>query len=57
MTESSSATESTARPEEMSALTMIRGHLQHSDFSEQQNEGRIFGGNDQLPRDEDCNAI
>jgi monoamine oxidase len=44
------ATESTARPEEMSALTMIRGHLQHSDFSEQQNEGRIFGGNDQLPK-------
>jgi monoamine oxidase len=44
------ATESTARPEEMSALTMIRGHLQHTDFSEQQNEGRIFGGNDQLPK-------
>ena len=34
----------------MSALTMIRGHLQHSDFSEQQDEGRIFGGNDQLPK-------
>ncbi len=44
------ATESTARPEEMSALTMLRGHLHHSDFSEQQNEGRILGGNDQLPK-------
>ena len=44
------ATESTARPEEMSALTMLRGHLQHSDFSEQQDEGRILGGNDQLPK-------
>lgn len=44
------ATEQTARPEEMSALNMIKGHLQQTDFSEVQNEGRIFGGNDQLPK-------
>ncbi|MCI0601680.1 FAD-dependent oxidoreductase [bacterium] len=44
------ATESTALPEQMSALTMVRSHLQQSDFSEQQNEGRILGGNDQLPK-------
>lgn len=44
------ATESTAKPEEMSALTMVKGNLHHSDFSEVQNEGRILGGNDQLPK-------
>ena len=44
------ATEETARPEQMSALSMIRGHLQQSGFSELQDEGRIFGGNDQLPK-------
>lgn len=44
------ATESTARPEEMSALTMIKSNLHHSDFSEVQDEGRILGGNDQLPK-------
>jgi len=44
------ATESTARPEEMSALSMIKGNLHHSDFSEVQDEGRILGGNDQLPK-------
>lgn len=44
------ATEETARPEQMSALSMIRSHLQQSAFSEVQDEGRIFGGNDQLPK-------
>ena len=44
------ATESTALPEEMSALSLIKGDLRHADFSEVQNEGRIFGGNDQLPK-------
>ena len=44
------ATESTARPEEMSALTMIKSNMHHSDFSEVQDEGRILGGNDQLPK-------
>lgn len=44
------ATEETARPEEMSALSMLRSHLKQTAFSELQNEGRILGGNDQLPR-------
>jgi monoamine oxidase len=44
------ATEETARPEEMSALSMLRSHLRQTAFSELQNEGRIFGGNDQLPK-------
>jgi monoamine oxidase len=44
------ATEETARPEEMSALSLIKSHLRQSNFSEVQNEGRIFGGNDQLPK-------
>lgn len=44
------ATEETARPEEMSALSMIRGHVRKANFTELQNEGRIFGGNDQLPK-------
>ncbi len=44
------ATEETARPEEMSALSLIKHHLSQSTFSEVQNEGRIFGGNDQLPK-------
>jgi len=43
------ATEETARPEEMSALSMLRSHLRQNAFSELQDEGRIFGGNDQLP--------
>jgi monoamine oxidase len=43
------ATEETARPEEMSALSVIRSNLHRSGFTEQQNEGRILGGNDQLP--------
>ncbi len=42
------ATESTARPHEMSALAMVRSHRRS--FSEDTDEGRILGGNDQLPR-------
>jgi monoamine oxidase len=42
------ATESTARPHEMSALSMVRS-LRRS-FSEDTDEGRILGGNDQLPK-------
>jgi monoamine oxidase len=41
------ATESTARPHEMSALHMVRSHRRS--FSEDTDEGRILGGNDQLP--------
>jgi monoamine oxidase len=44
------ATEETARPEQLSALGMVLGHARASEFSEQQDEGRIFGGNDQLPK-------
>jgi monoamine oxidase len=42
------ATESTARPHEMSALAMVRSHRRS--FSEDTDEGRILGGNDQLPK-------
>jgi monoamine oxidase len=42
------ATESTARPHQMSALSMVRS-LRRS-FSEDTDEGRILGGNDQLPK-------
>jgi monoamine oxidase len=42
------ATESTARPHEMSALHMVRSHRRS--FSENTDEGRILGGNDQLPK-------
>jgi len=42
------ATESTARPREMSALAMVRSHRRS--FSENTDEGRILGGNDQLPK-------
>jgi monoamine oxidase len=42
------ATESTARPHEMSALAMVRSHRRS--FSENTDEGRILGGNDQLPK-------
>lgn len=42
------ATESTARPHEMSALHMVRSHRRS--FSEDTDEGRILGGNDQLPK-------
>ncbi len=44
------ATEATARPHEMSALGMIRSHSRASGFNEDVDEGRIFGGNDQLPK-------
>lgn len=42
------ATESTARPQEMSALHLVRSHRRS--FSEDTDEGRILGGNDQLPK-------
>ncbi len=42
------ATESTARPYEMSALTMVRS--MRRSFNEDTDEGRILGGNDQLPK-------
>ncbi len=42
------ATESTARPHQMSALAMVRSHRRS--FSEDTDEGRILGGNDQLPK-------
>jgi monoamine oxidase len=42
------ATETTARPHDMSALAMVRSHRRS--FSETTDEGRILGGNDQLPR-------
>ena len=44
------ATESTARPHEMSALSMVLAHRRASAFNEDVDEGRIFGGNDQLPK-------
>jgi len=42
------ACESTARPHEMSALHLVRSHRRS--FSEDTDEGRILGGNDQLPK-------
>ncbi len=44
------ATETTARPEQMSALKMVKDHAAAADFNEDVDEGRIFGGNDQLPK-------
>jgi monoamine oxidase len=44
------ATESTARPHEMSALAMVKSHAAASGFNEDVDEGRILGGNDQLPK-------
>ena len=44
------ATESTTIPSKMSALYMILSNLRTSSFSENTVEGRIFGGNDQLPK-------
>jgi monoamine oxidase len=44
------ATEETVTPEEMSALSLIKAQYRATNFSEVQNEGRIFGGNDQLPK-------
>ena len=44
------ATESTAVPSKMSALYMVLANSRTSAFSENTEEGRIFGGNDQLPK-------
>ena len=44
------ATESTARPHEMSALGMVKSHASAGFFNEDVDEGRILGGNDQLPK-------
>ena len=44
------ATESTARPHEMSARKMVLSHRRAAGFNEDVDEGRIFGGNDQLPK-------
>ena len=44
------ATESTALPKNMSALSMVLANFQASAFSENTVEGRIFGGNDQLAK-------
>jgi len=44
------ATESTAAPSKMSALNMVLANIRTSSFNENTVEGRIFGGNDQLPR-------
>jgi monoamine oxidase len=44
------ATERTARPDQMSALSLIRSLHSASGFDEEADEGRIFGGNDQVPK-------
>ena len=44
------ATESTTIPSKMSALSMVLSHIKTSGFSEDTVEGRIQGGNDQLPK-------
>tara|TARA_B110000014_G_scaffold111151_1_gene76208 strand:+ start:701 stop:2179 length:1479 start_codon:yes stop_codon:yes gene_type:complete len=44
------ATEQTAVPSKMSALYMVLSNTRTSNFSENTVEGRIFGGNDQLPK-------
>lgn len=44
------ATEVTARPENMSALKVIQDQAAYAAFDEEVDEGRIFGGNDQLPK-------
>ena len=44
------ATESTTIPSKMSALSMVLSHIKTSGFSENTVEGRILGGNDQLPK-------
>ena len=44
------ATEETAVPSKMSALYMVLSNIRTSNFSENTVEGRIFGGNDQLPK-------
>ena len=44
------ATESTTVPSKMSALSMVLSHVKTSGFTENTVEGRILGGNDQLPK-------
>jgi len=44
------ATEETTVPSKMSALYMVLSNIRTSSFSENIVEGRIFGGNDQLPK-------
>ena len=44
------ATESTSIPSKMSALYMVLSNVRTSAFSEDTEEGRIFGGNDKLPK-------
>ena len=44
------ATEATAVPSKMSALYMVLSNTRTSNFSENTVEGRIFRGNDQLPK-------
>ncbi len=44
------ATESTTTPSKISALAVILSNIKTSGFSENTVEGRIFGGNDQLPK-------
>ena len=44
------ATESTTTPSKISALAMILSNIKTSGFSENTVEGRILGGNDQLPK-------
>ena len=44
------ATESTTVPSKMSALYMVLANTKTSAFNENTMEGRIFGGNDQLPK-------
>ena len=44
------ATEETTLPSKMSALQMVLSNTRTSSFSENTVEGRIFGGNDQLPK-------
>ena len=44
------ATEETTSPSNMSALHMVLSNTKTSSFNENTVEGRIFGGNDQLPK-------
>ena len=44
------ATESTGRPETLSAFSMVFDHFMAGGFNEKTDEGRIHGGNDQLPK-------
>jgi monoamine oxidase len=44
------ATESTARPHQMSAYGLVMSGVHQGGFNEDVDEGRILGGNDQLPK-------